>query len=108
MAFTGNEDHSFPLETAVEWTANYRAANPGSSTNPTTLAHYFGKAAISEIFGQTGCVGFRAYYALNDTGEKQLIITGVDADGNDLYEGLLAERSVVCPPNCGAYSPLRE
>ena len=102
MAFTGNEDHDFPLATAEQWTANYRATVSGSETK----AHYFGGAAIKAILDQEGCVGIRIYYALDDQGEKQLIIVGADADENDLYEGLIAERSAKCPPNCAVSSPL--
>lgn len=101
MTFTGNEDHDIPLSTASEWTANYRSANPGQ-----TLAHYFGKSAINAILNQDTCVGIRIYYALDDNGAKQLVLVGVDASGNDLYNGLLAERSFKCPPDCGAINPL--
>ncbi len=101
MAFTGNEDHSISLQTASEWTANYRNANPGQ-----TKGHYFGKAAILDILNQDTCVGMRIYYALDDNGEKQLIITGVNSSENDLYNGLLAERSFKCPPICGVSNPL--
>ncbi len=102
MSFTGNENHDFPLGTASEWTANYRNSNPSTSTK----AHYFGKTAIQSIFDQAGCVGMRIYYALDENGAKQLIIVGVDADGNDLYNGLLAERGYPCPTYCSAANPL--
>jgi hypothetical protein len=101
MAFTGNEDHDIPLQTAAEWTKNYRTNNPGQ-----TQGHYFGKTAIDAILAQAGCVGIRIYYALDELGAKQLIITGVDAHENDLYNGLLAERSQKCPPTCGMMNPL--
>jgi hypothetical protein len=101
MAFTGNEDHGITLSEAAAMTANYRNDNPDE-----TIAHYFGKAAITDIFNQNGCVGMRVYYGLDDTGKKQLIIVGVDANGNDLYNGKLAERSFKCPPDCGAVNPL--
>lgn len=101
MAFTGNEDHSIPLATASEWTKNYRLANPNQING-----HYFGKDAIQAILAQNNCVGIRIYYALNEAGVKQLIITGVDANENDLYNGLLAERSIQCPPTCGVSNPL--
>lgn len=102
MTFTGNENHDFPLSTASEWTANYRNSVPAG----TAIAHYFGKTAIQEIFAQEGCVGMRIYYALDQLGKKQLIIVGVDSAGNDLYNGLLAERSIVCPQDCSAANPL--
>jgi hypothetical protein len=101
MPFTGNEDHSISLQEAAEWTKNYRNANPNQ-----TLAHLFGKTAIAAILNQASCVGIRIYYALDEAGVKQLIITGVDAAGNDLYNGQLAERSFRCPPDCGAVNPL--
>src|SRR5690606_13045586 len=101
MSFTGNENHDLPLETASEWTKNYRTANPDS-----TIAHYFGKAAVKAILDQESCVGVRIYYALDAAGEKQLILVGVNAAGNDLYNGLLAERSVKCPQMCSTLNPL--
>jgi hypothetical protein len=101
MAFTGNENHDITLSEAAAMTANYRNDNPDE-----TIAHYFGKSAIIDIFNQSGCVGMRVYYAIKDTGEKQLVIVGVDADGNDLYNGKLADRSFNCPSDCSAANPL--
>lgn len=101
MSFTGNENHDFPLNTAAEWTANYRNANPGG-----IQGHFFGKKAITAILGQPNVVGIRIYYALDPNGVKQLIIAGVDAQENDLYAGLIAEISYPCPPYCGTPNPL--
>jgi hypothetical protein len=99
--FTGHEDHDFPLDTAAAWTKFYREANPGA-----TKGHYFGKDAINSILEQASCVGIRIYYALDDTEKKHLIVVGVQANGNDLVNGLLAERSIDCPPTCGIDNPL--
>lgn len=96
MSFTGNENHDITLAEASAWTANFRAANPTS-----IKGHYFGNRAIGDILEQTGCVGIRIYYALDDNGVQQLIVVGVDADENDMCNGLLAERSMPCPPYCG-------
>jgi hypothetical protein len=102
MTFTGNEVHDISLELAATWTANYR----DTITPPETIAHYFGGAALESILAQEGCVGIRLYYALDDSGQKQIIVVGVNEAGNDLYEGLLAERSVKCPQMCSAANPL--
>lgn len=102
MAFTGNEDHNIPLATAAEWTKNYRDVNPSG----VTLGHFFGKEAITAILAQSNCVGIRMYYALDENGAKQLILVGVTADENDMFNGLLAERSFKCPPICGINNPL--
>lgn len=102
MAFTGNEAEQFPLETAAEWTANYRAG----AASGATLAHFFGKNIILQILDQERCMGIRIYYAKDENGKKQLIIVGADAEENDLYEGIIAERSVLCPPICSTPNPL--
>lgn len=104
MTFTGHEDHSFPLATASEWTRKYRS----TVTEGETIAHYFGGEAIRSILNQLedGCVGIRIYYALDGEGKKQLIVVGVNGQGDDLYEGLLAERSIKCPQDCPASNPL--
>lgn len=102
MSLTGNENHDISLTEAAHLTENYRNAAGTSAT----IAHYFGGAAIQAILEQEGCVGIRIYYGLKDDGEKQLVITGVNSAGNDLYNGLLAERSLNCPTNCSASNPL--
>lgn len=102
MSFTGNENHDIPLATAAQWTKNYRDVNPSTAI----IAHYFGKQAISQVLAQTNCVGIRSYYAINADGVKELIIVGVDANGNDLYEGMILDRSFKCPQACSTSNPL--
>jgi hypothetical protein len=102
MAFTGHEDHSISLATASQWTKNYRATIPVGAA----IAEYFGKDAILAILAQPTCVGIRLYYAIDDSGVKHTIIVGVNADENDLYNGLLAERTILCPQNCSDANPL--
>ena len=101
MSFTGKENHAITLSEAAEWTRAYRDANPGA-----TKGHFYGKDAIQAIINQSGCVGIRIYYAVDNNGAKQLIITGVTSNENDLYNGILAERSLACPPRCGVNNPL--
>ncbi|MES2394908.1 MAG: hypothetical protein V4549_02845 [Bacteroidota bacterium] len=101
MSFTGKENHAITLEEAAVWTRNYRDANSGA-----TKGHFYGKDAIQAIINQSGCVGIRIYYAIDNNGAKQLIIVGANTSENDLYTGLLAERSVPCPTRCGATNPL--
>lgn len=102
MSVTGHENHDIPLAQASAWTKNYR----DSITSGQTIAHYFGKDAIQAILDQEECVGIRIYYALDEVGAKQIITVGVDSNGDDLYQGLLAERSLKCPTYCSASNPL--
>lgn len=99
--FTGNESEIISLQTATEWTANFRDANPDK-----TQAHFFGINKINQILSQAGCVGIRIYYSLDDKGDPQLIMVGAKSDESDQYTGVILERSYPCPPFCGGGSPL--
>lgn len=102
MAFNGNEGDFVALAQAAEWTANYRDANPNQ-----TRAHFFGINKLKEILEQPGCMGIRAYYAINDAGEKQLVLVGADGDGNDMLSGgKILDFSFPCPTECDSASPL--
>lgn len=101
MSFTGEENHEISLAQASTWTKDYRDLDPKA-----TKGHFFGKNAIQNILNQTDCVGIRIYYGLDGDGAKQLIISGATANEDDLYEGLLAERSRPSPPFGGANNPL--
>jgi len=103
MKFTGMEDHSITLSEAAELTANYRET---LTSNVETIAEYFGKDALLGLLNQTTCVGVRIYYGLDSAGEKKLVLVGVDANGNDLYEGALMERGYGCPSDCSEVNPL--
>ena len=101
MNITGNEAEEFPLNMAAQWTANYRKENPDG-----LKGHLFGSRLILRILGQPDCLGIRIYYALDDVGQQQLILCGVDDKGNDLYDGIIGERSLPCPSRCGKDNPL--
>ena len=59
-----------------------------------------GKEKILELLNQEGCVGIRFYYAINDKGEKILVLVGADSNENDMENGLLLENGNICPPFC--------
>ncbi len=99
MAFDGKEGEEFPIATAAEWTANYRTANPNG-----IKAHFFGKDILNAILSQTGCMGIRMYYALDENGVQQMILVGANASQNDLYDGVIAERARPCPTYCDSSS----
>lgn len=101
MPFTGHENHDIPLAEAAQLTANFRNANPGQ-----TQGWFYGMDAISGILAQPGCVGIRIYNGQTASGERNLVITGVDAAGNDLFNGPLAEFGSPCPTTCSIANPL--
>ena len=123
--FTGAEAGSVDLDTAAEWTAQYRVQNPNQ-----TRAHFFGRNIIEKILDQPGCVGLRIYYALDANNEQHLVIVGADANRDDqlptspsqpttnpgVFDDLapdtankrpvIAEMSIPCPNQCSKPNPL--
>ncbi len=93
------------LETAKAWTANYRSKYPEE-----IKAHFFGSEIINKILAQSDCIGMRMYYAIDDNGGKQIILVGVDSNGNNMEPTTLelnlddpntiADISYPCPSFC--------
>lgn len=109
--FNESAGEPIPLATAKQWTANYRATiKPGE-----TEAHYFGAAIINRVLNEDRSVGLRIYYAIDGQGKKQLLLVGVDAEGNNLLpedgaaanattdDGgpIIVDNSLPCPQFCG-------
>jgi hypothetical protein len=102
--FTGTEGEAIELAQAAAWTANYRKQN--AEVANAAKAHFFGREILKQILEQEGCMGIRMYYALDDNGQRQLILIGVHAEGEDMEEGVVADKSTVCPPDCDQESSL--
>lgn len=102
MTLTGNENHSITLAEGAAMTKNYR----DTITTGAVIAHSFGKTSIVDLLAQTGCVGVRLYYAISSTSVKELVAVGVDQYGNDLYQGIILDRTIKCPQDCPAANPL--
>lgn len=101
MSFNGNESEVITLVQGRTWTQNFRNAYPTE-----VKAHFFGKNKLMQILNQSGCVGIRIYNAIDDQGKKVLVLTGVNDQEKDLYNGVLLERSLPCPSLCDPSSPL--
>ena len=102
MSFTGSENHGISLEAAAELTARFRE----TISEGDIIGGFFGKDAVRDILQQTGCVGMRYYYGLDENEKPVLVLVGVDSDGNDMYDGELAELAFPCPDNCPSANPL--
>lgn len=95
--YDGKEDHSITLPEAAEMVRNFQEqAEPNA-----VIGGYFGEEAILNILNQEGAIGMRYYYAQDNEGMPHIVVVGVDSEGNDMMEGLLAERVAACPPFCG-------
>ena len=100
--FTGNEDQEITLAQGSTMTAAFRAASPADAIK----AEYFGKTIIEKILSQTGCVGIRVYNGLDSSGVQSNVLVGVLANGNDIVEGCLGDRSFKSPPYNSANNAL--
>ena len=103
--FNGTEGSEIDLAQASTWTSNYRSRAEASPEEAIVKAHFYGREVFQRLLDQQGCMGIRIYYALDDNGQKQLVLVGADADGNDM-EGMVFDHSSACPPNCSATGSL--
>lgn len=101
MAFTGNEIHTITLADASNLTKTHRDNNPLE-----VKGFYYSKSAIEEILNQPECVGIRIYFGEEASGDKKLVIVGVEANEDDIETGHIAEYGLPCPSNCGSNNPL--
>ncbi len=93
MPVNGTEGGQITLAEGAVMTAEYRRLNPNG-----IKARLFGKDCLNTLLAQDSgaCKGIRMYFAVNATGENELVLVGVDADGNDICR---APASVICPPS---------
>ena len=102
--FTGNEEHKISLEDAIKLTRNFRISMSAGSIK----AGFFGRNAFSKILAQPDAVGIRIYNAKLDDGSPTFVLVGVNAQGEDLTGGEIAEFGLPCPPYCPGTSDLAE
>jgi hypothetical protein len=97
MPFPPKRDHRIPLAAAAALTRRYREhAGPNAEK-----AGAFPKEDVQQVLDQSGAVGLRIYFGRSEQGQTDLILVGVDSDGNDLTQGVLMDLSFPCPPFCG-------
>lgn len=100
MSFNGTEGSIISLNDAAELTANYRRENPS-----TINAYFFGKEKINDLLDQTGCMGIRIYYGIDEDGKPKLILVGAESDEDDILD-LIIDAGKGCPVNCGTANDL--
>jgi hypothetical protein len=94
--YTGQENHLISIDQAAKYVQNFK----NFPKAPTTRGGYFGRNIFEKILAQSGCVGIRYYYGLDDSGMPVLVLVGVNSGGNDLTNGPIGELSQPCPPYC--------
>lgn len=104
--FSGKEGSFVPDSLLKKWIQKHQDHHE-------VKAHFFGKEILTNILKQPGCMGIRFYHAIDDKGQKALVLVGADAKGVNIWssskaaKGKLAgpspaagDRSFPCPPYC--------
>ena len=102
MTFTGNEGSIITLAEGSTMTAEFRA----TISIGDTIGMAVGKNLLAAIIDQKDCMGVRMYYALDDNGKNQLVLVGVDSNGNDMTNGVIVDRLLACPVVCSIKNEL--
>lgn len=97
-------DHQISLQDAAELTKNYRElplGQIGQLLNGTKGA-MFSNEALQAVMDQPACVSVRFYFAVKSEIPPifTLVAIGVDANGNDLVNGVVLDHARACPPLC--------
>lgn len=102
MPFPPKRDHKIPLDAAAALTRRYRdGAGKGAQ-----LAGMFPRDVFETLLAEAGCAGVRIYYGQSETGSREIVLVGVDGDGNDMTTAELFDMSLPCPPYCGGGNAL--
>jgi hypothetical protein len=89
------------LSEASSMTEKFRIKFPNES-----MAYMYSTEVFQSILTQENCVGLRIYNGIDENGHLQTVLVGVDEEGNDLFNGEIYDRSLVCPPKCATSNPL--
>lgn len=95
---TGNEGSSIEASVAERWMTNYIR-----TIQPTDVrSELFGINKVNDLLRQNGSdiKGIRICYALDDNGEKRIIIYAVNSQ-NIGQTAFILEDGLPCPPICG-------
>jgi len=98
------------LNEAIDEAANWRAlAQRKLGNDDFVKAFTIPMIDFAQIKAE-GAVGLRAYLADSATGEKKLLIVGVDRNGDDMIDydnnQFIYDFTTPCPPMCREGSPL--
>ena len=108
--------HIIPLADASAMNEAYRDnkdAILATGVDPDTLpiCETFSRGDFDDMLAQTGCVGVRCYFSLNDDRQVCLVIVGVDENDADMINpqsttNIIIEKGRRCPLDCPPKSDL--
>jgi hypothetical protein len=96
-------DNQITLNEASLLTSKYRNNHAGGDY---IKGECFTASDLQQVLSQSGCESIRIYYGADETGKGSLVITGVDENGNNLFQGILLGNAHRCPAECSSANPL--
>lgn len=97
-----NRGEIITLSEAIVFTHGYQTANPNA-----IKAYAVSKDKLLAILEQENCEGVRIYNGIDvDTARTNLVLVGIDKEGEDMTQGVIVERVAICPPYCSVESKL--
>lgn len=102
MEIDNNTGEVITLDEAINYTHTFQENNPDA-----IKSFFAGINKINRILGQDDCIGIRFYNGEDPlTGKNNLVLVGVDKNGEDITQGVILERLVTCPNYCPKNSVL--
>lgn len=98
----GSNGEIITLAEAIEFTHGYQENFPNGNK-----AYAVSKDKLLDILQQEGCEGVRIYNGIDSlSGNNNLVLVGIDDDGEDMTKGVILERLTICPEICPINSAL--
>ena len=92
--------HEISRAKAAEFIQGWRKGREGG-----IRGGYMDREVLDKILAQPECRGVRYYHARHPEGRDTIVLVGVDAAGQDLWSGTIAEEADPCPPACSSEEP---
>ena len=102
MNIDKNSSEIITLDEAKNYTHAFQ------ENNPDEIKSYFaGINKINLILEQDGCIGIRFYNGYDSVNQtNNLVLVGVDNNGEDITSGIILEKLIPCPKDCPKNSDL--
>lgn len=102
MEINKNTGDVITLDEAINFTHAYQEQN-----SEAIKSYFVGSDKVNMILNQENCIGLRIYNGYNTNENKtNLVLVGVDVNGEDLVSGVILENLLTCPKVCPKFSPL--
>lgn len=102
MSVNQNSGEVITENQAIDFTHTFQQRHPNEKK-----AYFVGSNKVEMILEQEGCIGVRIYDGLDsETSEQNRVLVGVNADGEDMTNGIIVEELIPCPSRCDQNSSL--